>query len=90
MTPLVGAKTQEKLDTSDLDDPAGGVKLIKGKASFLTPPAIGKFAFGHGCVSEAAAGSPFGYTDFPAYSDTLGTREKCHCNQIVTLSRGVL
>ena len=21
-------------------------------------------------------------TDFPAYSDTLGTREKCHCNRV--------
>ena len=21
-------------------------------------------------------------TDFPAYSDTLGTREKCHCKQV--------
>ena len=39
MTPLVGANIREKLDTSDLDDPAGGVKLIKGKASFLTLPA---------------------------------------------------
>ena len=29
----------KKLDSSDLDDPAGGVKLIKGKDSFLTPPA---------------------------------------------------
>ena len=27
-------------------------------------------------------------TDFPAYSDTTGTREKCHCNQIVTVTRG--
>ena len=37
-------------------------------------------------------GSPCIYfcsTDFPAYSDTLGTKEKCHCNQIVTLSRDV-
>ena len=39
MTPWVGAKTWKKLDASDLDDPASGVKLIKGKASFLTPPA---------------------------------------------------
>ena len=22
------------------------------------------------------------YTDFPAYSDTVGTREKCHCNRV--------
>ena len=29
-------------------------------------------------------------TVFPAYSDTLGTWEKCHCNQIVAVSRGVL
>ena len=29
----------KKLDSSDLDDPAGGVKLINGKDSFLTPPA---------------------------------------------------
>ena len=29
-------------------------------------------------------------TDFPAYSDTLGTWEKCHCNQIVTVTRGSL
>ena len=29
-------------------------------------------------------------TDVPAYSDTLGTRPKCHCNQIVTVSRGNL
>ena len=29
-------------------------------------------------------------TDIPAYSDTLGTRVKCHCNQIVTVSRGFL
>ena len=29
-------------------------------------------------------------TDVPAYSDTLGTRQKCHCKQIVTLSRGYL
>ena len=27
-------------------------------------------------------------TEVPAYSDTLGTREKCHCNQIVTVTRG--
>ena len=27
-------------------------------------------------------------TDVPAYSDTLGTRTKCHCNQSVTVSRG--
>ena len=26
-------------------------------------------------------------TYVPAYSDTLGTRQKCHCKQIVTLSR---
>ena len=30
------------------------------------------------------------YTEVPAYSDTLGTWEKCHCNQIVTVSRGSL
>ena len=29
-------------------------------------------------------------TDLPAYSDTLGTCGKCHCNQIVTVSRGRL
>ena len=29
----------------------------------------------------------FPITDLPAYSDTLGTWEKCHCNQIVTVSR---
>ena len=29
-----------------------------------------------------------GNTDFPPYSDTLGTWEKCHCNQIVTVTRG--
>ena len=29
-------------------------------------------------------------TDVPAYSDTLGTRQKCHCKQIVTLNRGYL
>ena len=29
-------------------------------------------------------------TDLPAYSDTLRTWEKCHCNQIVTVSRGSL
>ena len=27
-------------------------------------------------------------TDFPPYSDTLGTREKCHFSQMVTLSEG--
>ena len=27
-------------------------------------------------------------TVFPAYSDTLGTWEKCQCNQIVTVTRG--
>ena len=27
-------------------------------------------------------------TEIPAYSDTLGTWEKCHCNQIVTVTRG--
>ena len=32
----------------------------------------------------------FKYTDVPAYSDTLGTRQKCHFKQIVTLSRGGL
>ena len=26
-------------------------------------------------------------TEVPAYSDTLGTWEKCHCNQIVTVTR---
>ena len=30
------------------------------------------------------------YTEVPAYSDTLGTWEKCHCNQIVTVTRGSL
>ena len=29
-------------------------------------------------------------TDLHALSDTLGTWEKCHCNQIVTVSRGNL
>ena len=29
-------------------------------------------------------------TDVPAYSDTLRTRQKCHCKQIVTLNRGYL
>ena len=29
-------------------------------------------------------------TDLPAYSDTLGTWGKCHCKQIVTVSRGSL
>ena len=29
-------------------------------------------------------------TDFPAHSDILGTWEKCHCNQIVTVTRGSL
>ena len=29
-------------------------------------------------------------TEVPAYSDTLGTWEKCHCNQIVTVNRGSL
>ena len=29
-------------------------------------------------------------TEIPAYSDTLGTWEKCHCNQIVTVTRGSL
>ena len=29
-------------------------------------------------------------TEVPAYSDTLGTWEKCHCNQIVTVTRGSL
>ena len=29
-------------------------------------------------------------TDLPAYSDTLGTWRKCHCNQIVTVSKGSL
>ena len=29
-------------------------------------------------------------TVFPAYSDTLGTWEKCHCNQIVTVTIGSL
>ena len=29
-------------------------------------------------------------TEVPAYSDTLGTWEKCHCNQIVTVTRGIL
>ena len=32
----------------------------------------------------------FKYTDVPAYSDTLGTRQKCHFKQIVTVSRGGL
>ena len=27
-------------------------------------------------------------TEVPAYSDTLGTWEKCHCKQIVTVTRG--
>ena len=27
-------------------------------------------------------------TDVSSYSDTIGTRQKCHCNQIVTESRG--
>ena len=29
-------------------------------------------------------------TEIPAYSDTLGTWEKCHCNQIVTVTRSSL
>ena len=29
-------------------------------------------------------------TEVSAYSDTLGTWEKCHCNQIVTVTRGSL
>ena len=29
-------------------------------------------------------------TDLPAYSDTFGTWEKCHCKQIVTVSKGSL
>ena len=29
-------------------------------------------------------------TEVPAYSDTFGTWEKCHCNQIVTVTRGSL
>ena len=29
-------------------------------------------------------------TEVPAYSDTLGTWEKCHCNQIVAVTRGSL
>ena len=29
-------------------------------------------------------------TEVPAYSDTLGTWEKCHCNQKDTVSRGSL
>ena len=29
-------------------------------------------------------------TEVPAYSDTLGTWKKCHCNQIVTITRGSL
>ena len=28
------------------------------------------------------------YTEVPAYSDTLGTWKKCHCKQIVTVTRG--
>ena len=32
----------------------------------------------------------FGNADVPAYSDTLRTRPKCHCNQAVTVSRGNL
>ena len=32
----------------------------------------------------------FVITEVPAYSDTLRTWEKCHCNQIVTVSRGIL
>ena len=31
-----------------------------------------------------------GSTEVPAYSDSLGTWEKCHCNQIVTVTRGSL
>ena len=30
-----------------------------------------------------------GCTVFPAYSETLGTWEKCHCIQIVTVTRGI-
>ena len=29
-------------------------------------------------------------TDFPAYSDTLGTREKCHCKRGVTVTTSFL
>ena len=53
---------------------------------------------GNNCAIVTAAKSPFGYpiphvptlpsTEVPAYSDTLGTWEKCHCNQIVTVTRG--
>ena len=38
--------------------------------------------------SDTSGGSPgFVDTDLPAYSDTLGTWEKCHCNQNATVSR---
>ena len=30
------------------------------------------------------------FTDVLAYSDTIGTRQKCHCNQIFTASSGSL
>ena len=30
------------------------------------------------------------HTDFPAYSDTLGTREKCHCKRGVTVTTSFL
>ena len=39
---------------------------------------------------EATTPYDNGNTDFPPYSDTLGTWEKCHCNQIVTVTTGSL
>ena len=36
------------------------------------------------------ANPPKSGTEVPAYSDTLGTWKKCHCNPIVTVTRGSL
>ena len=39
---------------------------------------------------EGVTVSEYVKTEVPAYSDNLGTWEKCHCNQIVTVTRGSL
>ena len=44
----------------------------------------------HICSNTTSSLPRFGNADVPAYSDTLRTRPKCHCNQAVTVSRGNL
>ena len=71
------------------------ISLLKGGKTFIVVARRDKIASSSSCRTphvgkEGQRGEGESNTDFPAYSDTLGTWEKCHCNQIVTVTRGSL